>query len=400
MVNVIAELITTTFWKWLIMNVLAFIDNYGWRVIFLTVVIKLILSPLDFFNRKKAKDNAAIMQKMKPELEKLQKQYAKNPTELQRHRSALNKKYGYSMFSSCLAMLVPLIIFVTLISGYTGTAKVLNTKTYESLFNEYTTYYYSATGTNAVELDTQKLAEINQRNDEWYNFQIDIIKNSKNTDKTAEELHTLLEEELGYKVAVGDNLYTTDTIKTLPLRNQYEEVCKYISQEKVYQLYVDKEDEPFLWIKNIWRPDTWQNPIYSQKEFYALTGMKQNAEIDYNDVMGRIQYEYSGMWNGFLILVILSVGLNFLNTWISTKQQKATADPTQANMMGSMKMMVFIMPIIIGFFALTQTSAFTLYMAVNSVMTLIINLISTGIIKLIDSKKEENASPYTRKIIK
>ena len=72
MVNVIiAEAFTTTFWKWLIMDVLGFIQNYGWRVIFLTVAIKLILAPIDFFNRKKSLDNSKIMKKMQIERQKI-----------------------------------------------------------------------------------------------------------------------------------------------------------------------------------------------------------------------------------------------------------------------------------------------------------------------------------------
>jgi membrane protein insertase Oxa1/YidC/SpoIIIJ len=82
------------------------------------------------------------------------------------------------------------------------------------------------------------------------------------------------------------------------------------------------------------------------------------------------------------------------------RQQKQNADPTQQSAMGTMKIMMFIMPIMIGFFALTQTSAFTLYMAVNSLMTLIITLISSAILKLIDRNKQDEESPYARRIIK
>ena len=405
MVNVIvAEIFTTTFWKWLIMDVLAFIQNYGWRVIFLTVAIKLILAPLDFFNRKKSKDNAKKMEKMKPELDKLAKQYANNPTELQRKRSSLYKKYGYGMFSSCIAMLVPLFIFITLISGYTGTSKVLNARQYDTLEkayqNVYAEYGINDISKKDVIVATEtEASKANQKNQEWYDYQISLLGDTK--DKTDEELLSMLEDKLDFTgIKKGDNVFTADNIQIQPLKTQYQHLVKYIAQNKVYELYEAGGKDSFLWIKNIWRADTWNNPIPSQNEFYSLTGIKENTDADYNEVMGIIQYKYKGQWNGLLILVILSIGLNVLNTWMSMRQQKANADPTQQSAMGSMKIMMFIMPIMIGFFALTQTSAFTLYMAVNSLMTLIITLISSAILKLIDRNKQDEESPYARRIIK
>lgn len=395
MVNVIAEVFTTTFWKWLIMDVLAFIQNYGWRVIFLTVAIKLILSPLDFFNRKKSKDNAKKMEKMKPELDKLSKQYASNPGELQKKRSVLYKKYGYGMFSSCFAMLIPLLIFITLISGYTGTSKVLNTRQYNKLETVYTQTLIDY----SQDIAETDVAEVNQRNQEWYDYQISLLSGTK--DKTDEDLLKMLEEKFGFNgIQKGDDVFTLENVQAPPLQRQYQEVVKYIAQNKVYELYEAEGKDSFVWIKNIWRSDTWKNPIHSQSEFYSLTGIKENPNSDYNDVMGIIQYKYKGQWNGLLILVILSVGLNVINTWMSMRQQKANADPTQQSAMGSMKIMMFIMPVMIGAFALSQTSAFTLYMAVNSVMTLLINLASSGILKLIERKKQDDASPYARRIIK
>ena len=156
-----------------------------------------------------------------------------------------------------------------------------------------------------------------------------------------------------------------------------------------------------MWIKNIWRPDTWSNPIPSQEEFYRTTKVSEDAKDDYNNVMGVIQYKYKGQWNGYLILVVLSVGLNILNTYMTMRQQKANEDPTQQGAMGSMKILMFVMPFMIAMFALSQTSAFTLYMAVNSLMTLIINLISIGILKLMDKRRQEReSSPYRRRVVK
>ena len=46
-------------------------------------------------------------------------------------------------------------------------------------------------------------------------------------------------------------------------------------------------------------------------------------------------------------------------------------------MAGSMKMMMVIMPLMMGFFALQYTAVFTLYIVVNSAMTILINVFTT-----------------------
>ncbi|HHW90239.1 MAG TPA: hypothetical protein GX745_04970 [Clostridiales bacterium] len=395
MVNVISEFFMTTFWKWLLIDVLGFIQNYGWRVILLTVAIKLILSPLDFFNRKKTADNARIMEKMQPELDKLSKQFANNPSELYKRRSALYKKYGYGMFSSCISAIVTLFVFITLIWGYTGTSQVLNDQRYEKLHEVYTTYVQSVD-------DQQKIDQANATNDEWIEFQISLLSDSQKEGKTDQEIIKALEQKLGFSgIEKGDNIFTLDNIDSSDQKlRQYEEVTKYIAQKLVYEEYETHGKDSFLWIKNIWRPDTWHNPIHSQAEFYTLTKSSEDAKADYNTVMAVIQYKYKGQWNGYLVLVILSVGLNILNTYMSMRQQKANADPTQQGAMGSTKILMFVMPFMIAMFALSQTSAFTLYMTVNSLMTLLINLISIGILKIMDKRRQEKESPYRRRVIK
>ncbi|HEY8424350.1 MAG TPA: membrane protein insertase YidC [Clostridia bacterium] len=391
MVNVIAEFFMTTFWKWVLLKALAFIQNYGLRVILLTVALKIITFPLDFFSRKKTLDNAKIMEKMRPELERLNKQYANNPAELQKRTSALYKKYGYGAFSTCLSTLLTFFIFITLIYGYTGTAQVINEQRYEKLYEVYTTYVESP--------DTQeKVDEANANNNEWIDFQIALLSDSVKKDKTEEEILKIIETKLGYSgIERGDNVFTLENIQSADLKlRQYEEVVKYVAQKLVYEEYEAHSKDSFLWIKNIWRPDTWVNPIPSQKEFYSSTKINEDAKADYNAIMGVIQYKYKGQWNGYLILVFLSVGLNILNTFLSLRQQKNAADP---NTMGSMKIMMIMMPFMIGYFALSQSSAFTLYMTVNSLMTLLVTLATNGILKLLDQKKEQG-SPYRRRVVK
>lgn len=274
MVNVVvAEFFMTTFWKWLLIDVLGFIQDYGWRVILLTVTIKLILSPLEFFNKKKALDNARIMEKMQPELDKLSKQFANDPAELRKRQSAIYKKYGYGAFSSCISTIVTLFIFITLIGGYAGTSEVLNQQRYEKLHQVYTTQIERT-------VDQQLIDQANAINNEWLDFQKAILTDAQKEGKSEEEIIKTIEKKLGFSgIEAGDNVFTLDNIQTVgPKLRQFEEVNKYIAQKLVYDSYEAQGKDSFLWIKNIWRPDTWSNPIPSQEEFYRTTKVSEDAD--------------------------------------------------------------------------------------------------------------------------
>ena len=61
----------TGFWGSIIGWFDSFIKSYGWTVIIVTLVIKLLLSPLDFFQRKVGVKNAMQQAKLQPELDKI-----------------------------------------------------------------------------------------------------------------------------------------------------------------------------------------------------------------------------------------------------------------------------------------------------------------------------------------
>ena len=88
-------------WELLLLQVFSFIQNYGWRVVLFTLCLKLLLSPLDIFQRYKARKNQKITERLKPQMEKLQKQYT-DQTVLAQKQMQLNKKEGFSYMSSCL----------------------------------------------------------------------------------------------------------------------------------------------------------------------------------------------------------------------------------------------------------------------------------------------------------
>ncbi|MDE7394946.1 MAG: hypothetical protein K2M95_02350, partial [Clostridiales bacterium] len=192
-----------------------------------------------------------------------------------------------------------------------------------------------------------------------------------------------------------------EALKTADIARDAE--IKALSQAAVVETY-GKTKEGFLWVSNIWSPDVpWRKSILSYNQFKSNVGnyTKYNKvikklkvdssqfttaqfqdmmnETTYNKVTGVLSGSSHNRANGYLILPILSVALSFLSQFITTRLQKKSGqlnDPT-GNSGCSMKMMMFIMPIMMGAFALNYTSMFTLYIVVNSAMTVLINVFTS-----------------------
>ena len=73
------------------------------------------------------------MEKMRPELEKLQRQYANNKELYTQKMQALYKKEGYSMVASCLPTLFTLIFFIVVISSFNRYSSYSNLEIYNKM---------------------------------------------------------------------------------------------------------------------------------------------------------------------------------------------------------------------------------------------------------------------------
>ena len=126
-----------------IYNHLAF-QNYGIAIIIFTVIIKILLMPLQI----KQQRSMIKQQEMQPELQELQKKYAGDRNKLAEEQQKLYAKYNVSMTAGCLPLLIqfPLIMALyqiirqplTYISGLSSSAvskiaEVLNLPVYNEL---------------------------------------------------------------------------------------------------------------------------------------------------------------------------------------------------------------------------------------------------------------------------
>ena len=333
----------TGLWEWLILTGFDFVVNYGWRVVLFTVCLKLLLSPLDIYQRYKARKNEKIMRRIKPQLEKLQKQYP-DKTEFQRKQMELQKKEGYSMFSSCLPSILTLVIFITLLVGLNNISAYMNFKEYKELYDVYNV--------------------------------------------SVQEYATLSDAEKG---GMSETEY---------------------AQDKVYDAYHENKIS-WLWVGNIWSPDVpWKSEVNDYNTFKAniadygtnanKSGMTSEEVQDmltkYNTVMGKLLSAENNKANGYLVLPILSVILSVATQWIAMRQQKKSGQVVEGTTgASSMKMMMYIMPIMIGIFSLSYTAAFAMYLVFNYLVSLVITLGAALILTIIDKHEEKVAKETVHK---
>lgn len=333
------------------------VKAFGWTVVAFTVILKLVLSPLDIWQRVIARRNAKAMERMRPQLEALAEKCGDDKQRYQQEQMALYKKEKYSMLGACLPSLVTLIVFIVLFAGFRQMVGYQFALDYKESYDVYTAIYEA-------------------------------------------EMNASLKEALE---AAGLESY-----EDLPLTAEKAEAHAAAvdkAQTAVYDHYFSEENQnrrKFLWIHNVFVPDSWEEgvPDYlvvTGQEGFAMSKITGVMKDEYNLVMGKVLgadgmgYGSGSKWNGLLILPVLSVALSFLSQKLLTKSQ-GTPPPTAGgkgdNMQANMKMMQIFMPIMIGVFALFYSAAFALYTFTSSLVAIVFQLIFALVNKLLDKRDE------------
>lgn len=345
------------------------VASFGWTVVLFTVVLRLILSPLDIWQKVIARKNNKAMERMKPQLEVLQARYADDKQRLQQEQMALYKKEKYSTMGMCLPTIVTFVVFFVVFAGFRQMVGYQFAKDYKECVKTYNA---------SIAEQTQEA----KNSEEWKDA---IIDN-------------------------GDGKYDIDDIAKTEAGAEFYAKAKKNAQHAVYEVYYSEDQvtiRSFLWIKNIFVSDNWAQAV---PDFATVTGQKGMATSkltgitidEYNDVMAEVLgtggYGKDGKWNGLLILPVLSIALSLLSTKLLSGSQAQPPAPAQ-NAQGegaekakaqqqSMKMMQYVMPIMMGVFALFYSGAFALYMFTSSLCAILFQLTFNLIAKLVDKSRE------------
>ncbi|MBQ9370075.1 MAG: membrane protein insertase YidC, partial [Clostridia bacterium] len=142
------------------------IGNFGWTVVLFTIALKVLLSPLDIWQKRTMMKNNRAMKIINPELEKLKKAYAKDPQTLQQKQMELYKKHGYSMTGGCLPALITIVIFFIVFSGFNAAVRYENECIVYNLTQTYVTVS-AEEGITSDELDAAMVKAYTEEKEGW-----------------------------------------------------------------------------------------------------------------------------------------------------------------------------------------------------------------------------------------
>ncbi len=97
-----------------------YIPNYGVVIIILTIVITIILSPINFLSFKSMK----AMKEIQPKIQELQKKYKDDPKTLNAEIMELYRKAGVNPFSGCLPLFLQIPVFFALYAVLSSTIEL------------------------------------------------------------------------------------------------------------------------------------------------------------------------------------------------------------------------------------------------------------------------------------
>lgn len=375
--NVISEPGNPTLVGVLVKMLFEAIGNYGWAVILFTVILKLVTSPLDFWQRYSMKKNAKVMEELSPMMVQIEKAYPNDKNKQNQEKNQLYKKYGYSMAAGCFPMIVTMVIFFIMFGGLNSCSTYVNLKVYYNLSETYTQ-------TLAVELDKYQ-AEYESQG--FANLLGDGTVNNRETYKNWLREKGVDESELDAR--------TDAAIARLgEIREEAQSKARIAVGESF-----KNEREGFLWITNISRPDTWVEPFPESDTAFTSSftkkyrNMKEEVSSElYKEIYAGISQADVGHkvgskhWNGLLILPILTVGFSFLTTFITNRTNKkkssnsSSVDQNAAAAQSTNKAMMFFMPVLMGVFGFIYTATFAVYMVCSSILSILLTLAMNPII--------------------
>ena len=392
-------------------------------VILFTLALKTLVLPLDIYSRVKTKKQSLLMKKMRPQMEKLQKQYADDKNMYNQKVLELQRANGYNPLGACLPSLVSLVIFIVVFSSFSTYSNYATLSTYNKLVDAYNEsvviyaqvnendtedeHFLVLVGEDFNELKGYTLGEDGKAYDSEENA-IKVIGYKIDFDKFTRYYASINEGNNEFSKEKFDSEFGSKESQKMEFVAEFVQLNARATSAEFYHNQSRKETS-FLWIGNMWYPDSALNkevPDYSSFSnsiSRASAGISSSYEESYNEVTFNLTKEKDRA-NGYFILILLSIGFMFLQQFIMMRSQKdanelSTVDGSAAS---TNKMMMVIMPIIFGVFSFFYSAAFSTYMIVNTVYGLVSMLIINKIVTMRFDKEQDkieikNAASYNRK---
>lgn len=403
----------------------SWVGSFGLTIIVFTICLKLVLIPLDFWQRRTTRVNSQKQAVLQPEIEKIKKKYGNNEQMVNQKTMELYKANNYNVVGTCFGLLinmvVTLVIFFSLFSSLDTVSKYKIREEYKVL----ETTYVSA------------VSSIDTSSDEFNNLVIDfdaLTDEQKQDYEDANDYATKIIAGNEVSKKYGEikegflwikNIWQPDTSASIfpKTSKSFISISGYnFTKEKVTTLNFDsmpevvKADESLYTSKDIDDDNNAETPAVKEYTYYKYYTSVINGDIayslnsakdlfakDYSTITMQLSKNYNG-WNGYYILIILSALITIasqllMNVGVKAKNKKGEDVKVKNN---TNIMMLILLPALMIYFTLKYTSAFSLYIIVNSVMSTLIGILLNLIMNKMEDRKENNTKKaivpeYSRK---
>ncbi len=395
----------------------------GVGIILFSLILKVIVLPFDVYQRISMRKQNIKMKENQERMEKLQKQYANDKDMYNRKVMEMYKESGISIFSSCLPMILSLVIFIVAINAFNAYSQYANVQNYNSMvnaFNEKIESYCPDLTSESVHFDGNVVTVKADGNALYYTV-------------TLENAATELTEDVKAEILSASKKYYADVAavkanaelaqKMQPSDASDEEAWK----SAIYEYFVGEaqssvlncyettvsENTSFLWIKNIWTTDaSYKHPVllYSdfqsaaKREKFKVEGSKVSfsditkytsayTESAYETITGKLSVQKEQA-NGYYILIGLSIATILLQQVVSMRSQKEQQKYSSVDGQGAsqQKIMLVVMTGMFAVFSFMYSSAFTIYLVTSNVFSLLSTLIINKLVDRNAAKKDAKAA--------
>lgn len=306
----------------------SFINNYALTIILFTVLIKLIVMPLNLKSRR----STMRMTSVQPKMQALQEKYKDDQEKLNQKLQELYRKEGVSPMGGCLPMIFSMIILFAMFYA-------LRTFANEQLVAQFLTFYHNP------DIDPMTLTD----GFLW-------IKNLWMPDTPfatcLPDVQSLQMVDFSVWNSVSERLAAAGVIP---------EALSFADRNAV-SAFVNEVAAPFI-----------ASDVYAP--FVAPVAGLGNLNI-----LGIIRFTIYKVGNGWFVLPILSILTQIVMQNLTMKSQPATAQA------GNQKTMLYVMTFMSLYFCAIYNSAFALYWVVANVYAIVENIAFDRYFKLQDRK--------------
>ena len=291
-----------------------FINNYALTIILFTIVIKLVVMPLNLKSRR----STMRMSSVQPKMAELQEKYKDDQEKLNQKMQELYRKEGISPMGGCLPMIISMVILFAMFYA-------LRTFANEQLVTQFLTFYHHP------DMDPSTLT------DSFF-----WIRNLWMPDSPfatyLPDVNSLQMVDFDVWNRISSGLASSGVIpEALSFANRNEMLA-----------FIEDVVKPFV-----------ASDVYAP--YVAAVPGLENLNI-----LGLIRFTIYQEGNGWFVLPVLSVLTQILMQKLTMKNQ-----PMPTEQAGSQKMMIWVMTFMSIYFFAIYNSAFALYWVVSNIYAIV-----------------------------